>query len=82
VPGAHHYIHLSQQPTVVNAIPEVVQARHRPFRREIGNDQSRSVYGRLQSAIHYSVWNTRHFSERAAPAVIGHQSAPERKRAS
>jgi hypothetical protein len=46
---AHHYIHLSQQPTVANATPKVAQAspeerRHRPFRGEIGNDQSPSVY--------------------------------------
>ena len=27
VPGAHHYIHLSQQPKLVNAIPEVVSTR-------------------------------------------------------
>jgi len=52
---ARYYIHLSQQPTVVKAIREVVQPsrgrrRHRPFRREIGNDQSPSVYEWLFAA--------------------------------
>src|ERR1700693_2192772 len=46
VPGAHHYIHLSQQPTVVNAIPEVVQASRGGTTASTvpPRDRSRSVY--------------------------------------